>query len=134
MSDSTLPELYNSSIGEYIAPKNSLFKDVKYKQIVDHIVHDLKQIPNFHKRRFDSEFILRACNFIENLITKKDKMNKLELLVDVFVQIFNINDDEIKTLQSTVSFLCDRKLIKKISRIKWVRKFVVKVVSRQLFF
>lgn len=134
MSDSTLPQLYDSSIGDYIVPKNSLFRDLKYKQILDEIVKDLKQIPNFHTRRFDSEFILRCCNFIENSIVKKDKIDKLDLLTDIFVQLFNLNNDEIKMLKSIVVFLSDKKLIKKIARIKKIRKFVVNVISRQLFF
>jgi hypothetical protein len=120
MEESSFPELINSDIITYINPKNSLLKDLKKCKILAELSKDLKRIPEYSKRRSDLEFILRACCIIENLVKKKDKLDKFELLVECFSFLFGPLEVSARTfLKDQVDFLWNRKNIKKI---RWVRR------------
>ena len=116
---------YNDNLGDLIMPKNELLKDCKLNQAVAFVAKNLKIIPNYKARQNDNEFILRACNLIENLgiQKKKDKLLKIDVFVKVFQQLFNVTDEDLKPIIVTVEFLLNKKLVKKIKLIKKVVRF-----------
>ncbi len=117
---------YNKNLGDLIMPKNALLKDCKLNQAVDFVIKNLKVIPNYKSRKNDNEFILRACNLIENLgiHKKKDKLLKIDVFVKVFQQLFNVTEEDLKPSIVTVEFLLDKNLVKKIKMIKLIVRFV----------
>jgi hypothetical protein len=116
---------YNSNLGDYIIPKNGLLQECKNSNAVSIILKHLRIIPNWQNKQNDSEFILRALTFIENLgINKKDNVIKKNVLIEVFKELFNISDEDMTTVLNIAEFLLAKKLVKKIKRIKRVIRFV----------
>jgi hypothetical protein len=52
------------------------------------------------------------------LVKKKDKIVKKELAIDIFTDLFNLNDDEKVTLSNNIDFVHSNGTIKKISQWK----------------
>ena len=64
------------------------------------------------------------CNCIENIITKKDGCNIKKLVKKIMKIVFNINDVEIKTIDSTIECFWSNNMIVKIKRIQKVGKLI----------
>ena len=56
--------------------KHSLNIFFVYNDLVNKIVEKIKEIPNYENLKLDVELTLHICNIIENIITKKDKVDK----------------------------------------------------------
>ena len=65
-----------------------------------------------------------VCNCVENIITKKDGCNKKELVKEIMKIVFNLNDVEIKTIDSTIECFWSNNMIVKIKRIQKVGKLI----------
>ena len=79
----------------------------------------IQSIPNFQSLKGDVELILYACNILENyhVDVNAKKIDKKELVVNAFVELFSLNDDEKLTLNNTIQFLFDHKNIKQIKKV-----------------
>ena len=66
----------------------------------------------------DNEYLLLVCSLIEFLVSKKDNINKIELLIEIYNQLFVLTSDEIETIKNNVKFLHENKQIKKVSFFK----------------
>ena len=86
----------------------------------------IAEYPATHQLKSCQEFILFCCKLIENLVQKKDKIDKKELVKDVFKQLFNLQPPELLVLDATVEFLWANSLICKIplskKSINWFKK------------
>jgi hypothetical protein len=133
----TNTSLIDTSVVDYISHKNSTKKNMKSQQLVDFIVSDLKQIPNILTLKNDLETILRICKIIENVVLKKDGINKIDIIIKVFSLIFN-NGNELPpndtlTLKSHVTFLLNTGDITKIKNVKKITKYVYNFISANFF-
>ena len=109
---------------DLIPLRNTLARDVKYNKLKNVI---MVQLNNFADNKYKSnpEVILHIITLIENLIEKKDRIDKLQLAVDVFCELYQTQDvNEIKTFSIIVEFLIENKQVKKISSLKYVSKFI----------
>jgi hypothetical protein len=116
---------------QIIELKNNLLVDYTYcdtkKKIVDRLV-ELKL--NDIKYKNDNEFLNLVCNLIEHLIKKKDKISKKDLVLIIFQEMFNINEEEKVIISNNIEYLFNNKNIKKVSFYKlfktslneWFRK------------
>lgn len=121
MSEPNLNLLPISTL-DIVKRPNQFKRDVKFKQIVDYVVKDIKQNPKLHKQY--SSVLTRACNLIENSVLKKDNINKFDLLVDIYKVLFNdMQSHEIDILRLNVQDLLDNKSIKKVSNKKIVYNY-----------
>ena len=79
----------------------------------------IESLPNYQTLKNDVELILYACNTLENahVDLKASKINKRQLVVSVFAEIFNLNDEEKLTLSNTIQFLFDHNKIKQIKQV-----------------
>lgn len=107
--------------------KNKLASDNKYKTLVASILEQLQDFTDA-KYKCNPELILHIITIIENIIKKKDNIDKLELAIDVFTKLFNIdNRDDIKNFSTVVHFLLDNKSAKRIAgstkAISFMRSF-----------
>lgn len=110
--------------------KNTLDSHFKYNKILTTIFTKLNEIPNIHElRNHNVDLIKLVCNLIENLIEKgnRNKINKLELAIDVFKRLFNYQPNEIEILKNIINFLWSKKHIKKISNIQLIKKYAMKL-------
>ena len=65
-----------------------------------------------------------VCNCVENIITKKDGCNKKDIAKEIMKTVFNLNDVEIKTIDSTIECFWSNNMIVKIKRIQKVGKML----------
>jgi hypothetical protein len=104
--------------------KNILASDRKYTQLVALIVEQLEDFKD-HKYKCNPELALHIITIIENVILKKDRIDKLQLAIDVFIKLFDIQDgEEVKTFSVCIHFLLDHKSAKKIKTTKYIGAFV----------
>jgi hypothetical protein len=108
-------------------------REKKIEQIVNYIVTDLKGNSKLSKNNYGS--ISRACQLIENLVKKKDKIDKLELVVTVFGKLFpGLSATDIILIKDAVHFVLDSKLIKKVSSRKQLYSYLRKVIISNCLF
>ena len=91
------------------------------------VVCKIQSLPNYQALKGDVELILYACNTLENC--QKDigakKLDKRQLVVSVFAELFNLSDEEKLTLNNTVQFLFDHGKIKQIKKVVVVGNAIV---------
>jgi hypothetical protein len=100
---------------------NALEKSNIYNCIRDAILTKISKIPELQKLRLNVELTLLVCNIIENSISNNSKYHKIDkkqLVVDIFTQAFNLNPAEIQLLKDQIEFLYNNGAIIKISKIK----------------
>jgi len=102
-----------------VCVKNQLGVDIKRneakKRILDRIT-ELGLTNNTYKN--NQEFLLLVCNLAEFLVTKKDKISKKEIVLDVINQLFNLQPHERQAVESNIEFLHESKMIRKVSKWK----------------
>lgn len=108
-------------------------REKKKTQIVQYVVDDLKSNPNLSKN--DVASVARACQLIENTVKKKDKIDKLELVIQIFTTMFqHLQPVEVDIIKAIVQFVLDSKLINKVSKFVEIYSYVRKVVINNCLF
>ena len=109
-----------------LQPKHSLKKLQLANDLLVVLKTKVAEYPATHQLKSCQEFILFCCKLIENLVQKKDKIDKKELVKDVFKQLFNLQPPELLVLDATVEFLWSNGLICKIPLSKKSVSFLKK--------
>ena len=108
-------------------------REKKKSQVIAYIVADLKMIPTISKNSITC--VHRACVLIENMVRKKDKIDKFDLIVKIFTALFPaILPAEIELIREIVTHLLDNKLIFKVARSLKVYSYVKKIMVSNLLF
>ncbi len=104
---------------ELVGLKNNILNDVKRYEVKSKIISRIAQL-NLNQPQYknDNEFLLLVCNLAEFLIVKKDKVDKQELVVEIFNDLFALNEDEKELLKRNINFIHSNKQIKKVSYFK----------------
>jgi len=125
MSDS-VSRLEKSVDLNLLQPKHSLKKSQLANDLLVVLRQKVAEYPATHQLKSCQEFILFCCKLIENLVLKKDKIDKKQLALDVFKQLFNLQPPELVLLDATVEFLWSNGLICKIplskKSINWIKR------------
>ena len=98
--------------------KNKINSHVVFNNTVKQIVEEIQKIPKYNDLKGNPEIVLMVCNCVENIITKKDGCNKKELVKEIMKIVFNLNDVEIKTIDSTIECFWSNNMITKIKKIE----------------
>ena len=101
--------------------KNNLLVDSKTNVVKRRIIERINELGlvDLPKYKNDNEFLVLICNLIENLITKKNSVSKKQLLIEIYKQLFSINEEEANILSNNIDFICNQKgLVKKMSYYK----------------
>jgi hypothetical protein len=99
-----------------VKPKNSLKRDLKVAQIKDQVVARLREFKDLHKYKHSNEYLNLAVNLIEYLVIKKDGVNKKELLLGIWDELFpDLTTEDKQQISQNVEYLFDNGLIKKTS-------------------
>jgi len=109
----------NSAVLQIVQPKFTLSKLSNRDQILQQIVAEVKKISHL---TFPTsiELIEYICNLIENLVAKKDSINKETLMIDILKSVFpSITDEEIASAKLLVQYLLNSGAIKKIPVLKY---------------
>lgn len=123
------------SIKNLIKPRNTLLQRQLYSKIFKEAFTELSSYENYHDLRNDMEFLIVAVNIIELLVDlqkklfKNLKVNKKELVINLFDTLFTFTEQEKKELGERVEFLFDNGHIKKISTSRLLKKKFSKAIS-----
>ena len=98
----------------------SLGIEIKQNEITKRIIERLTELGlNDPKYKNSTDVILLVANLIEHLIQKErglKKINKKELLLNIFVKVFNIQANDRLIIENQLEFLHSNKSIKKLSK------------------
>ena len=99
--------------------KNSLKNINDLATLKQMVICKVQSLPNYQTLKNDVELILYAYNTLENchVDLKASKINKRQLIVSIFGELFNLNDEEKLTVSNTVQFLFDHSKIKQVKQI-----------------
>ena len=89
-------------------------------------------IPDYQKYKLDTEFICYICNLVENIVKKKHKINKKELVAELFSKLFNTNEKEKLVLENIIDFLWNHKRIKKLKKISIYSTIIFNWLSKKI--
>jgi glycerol-3-phosphate cytidylyltransferase-like family protein len=105
--------------------KNNIKSHVIFNKTVEQIIEELKkEIPKIHEMKEQPELILMICNAVENIIKKSDNCDKKKIVIEVMKSLFNLNNDEITKVDSSIECFWSNNMITKIKRIEKVSKIV----------
>lgn len=99
-------------------------------QLLQNVIDKLKSYEKLDELKFSSELAIEIAKFIDKEILdnkniSESKVDRTEILIEAFKQVFNYSDAEISMFQSNIiEFLIDKGLIKKIPVSKKVWRVI----------
>ena len=101
----------------FVKPKNKLKIDKYNSDLLNLICEKIKEIDNHTALKWDNELLKFVCECIENGLHSdneiKQKTNKKQLCIDVYIKVFTLSEAEKVILTNSIQFLCDNELITK---------------------
>ena len=91
------------------------------------------KIPELNKHRLDLELICMSLNLVENLVVKKDKIDKKQIIIQVFSKLFSLNPIEQNQFCDHIEFLLDNNKVNKIKKLKKYYKHTIDFLKKKLF-
>jgi hypothetical protein len=104
--------------------KNNLNSHVIEQGIQSELIAKINAIPNITQLKLDLELTLYCANVVENIVKKKNKIDKKQLVVNILSNVFQLTFDEQFLLGGQLDFLATNKKIKALSSLKYVRKLI----------
>ena len=102
-----------------IVPKNDLALRIKVDTIKTKIIERISKFENLQSYRNNQELIVLLCNSLEHLCPKGEKINKLDLAINICDNLFiNLTDDEKQKIKDTINFIHQNGFIKRIPYYK----------------
>jgi len=96
--------------------------DATYNKVKNVNIHRINELGlQDPKYKNDNEFLTLVCSLIENLVSKKDKISKQDLAVEIFHLLFNLDEDEKIIVRKNIDFLCNQKTI--VKKLSWYKLF-----------
>lgn len=124
----SVDRLSNKVDVELINPKNNLLKAQKFNDVLALLKQKVAEYPTTYVLKQCNEFLLYVCKIIEEVIIKADKVNKKDMVIDLFKALFSITEPESKLLSNSIDFLHSNGMINKIKNTKKMWNCVKKSV------
>jgi hypothetical protein len=109
-----------------ISPKNVLKKQQLLQDLLVHLRQKILEYPPTHNLKGCTEFLLYTTKIVENVVVKKQKIDKKQLVLDVFKILFALQPPELLALDASIEFLHSNGLISKVKVVKkavhWFKK------------
>ena len=123
---------------DLISLKNSLVKDQRIADLNIVVKDKIASLPPNVSYKNNTELILYVCKLVENVVSKKDGINKKDLVINILRPLLGLNDAEAKIMGEIIEFLHSNGLIQRIkiakklksSIISWFKKRSVKLFHR----
>ena len=112
---------------DLVKPKGTLLTSCLLEKIVEGITAKIKMFPNYATLRGSLELIKLVANLIENIDCQK--LSKEDIAVGVFRKLFTLTEPEVVVLKAHIKFICDHGIIKKITNMKKLRKFLYRLLK-----
>lgn len=122
-------------IAPYIQPKNSLSRETKKQKLLGQITEKLERVMSSQLKKNDLEFISLVCNIVENVINKKDKINKKEFVFDIFQMLYNgeLTQEDKTMIGNHIEYLWENEQIKKVDIFTKTKAIVGSWFHRKIF-
>ncbi len=122
-------------IAPYITPKNSLSRETKKQKLLGQISEKLEKVMSTQLKKNDLEFISLVCNIVENVISKKDKINKKEFVFDIFQMLYNneLTQEDKIMIGNHIEYLWENEQIKKVDIFTKTKAIVGSWFMRKIF-
>ena len=116
----------NTNSVKKLVLKNTLKTHYSVSALIDLIVKQIKEIPDYLKLKQDIELILMICTMIETICTDSEvSIDKLEAIRGVYNQVFEMSTDDHILLVNIVNFLHQNKaFVYKKGAFSTARKFL----------
>lgn len=98
-----------------IKPKNSMSLHVEVNLIISKIKCIIQEIPNFQALKLNHDLTLYILNLVNSLIKSK-KIDVQTVSSKILCDIFQLNSDEVDTLNKQIQFLIESNAITKYSK------------------
>ena len=117
---------------ETVIFKNNLNSHVIEQNLQSDLIAKINAIPNINQLKLDLELTLYCANVIENLVKKKNKINKKQLVINILSNVFPLTAEEQLLLGGQLDFLNTNKKIKALSTMKYIGRSVLAWVEKKL--
>lgn len=111
--------MVNLSFVKLIKTKNKLKRDQYKNEIKKIICEKVREIENLGSLKFDNELLRFVCNCVENSLKqkyeKKEKTDKKQLVIEIYHNIFGLNDDEKNKLSNNIDFIIENNLVENVN-------------------
>jgi hypothetical protein len=107
----------------------------RISQLKNEIVSVIQKLDNFGSFKHDINLIMKICNYVENakcIRKSKRKIDKKNLVIEIFDQAFTLDPDSKNTINSTIDHLHDDGKIKLESSIKWLAKGLLDIIIKKI--
>lgn len=105
------------NISPFLLPTLPSIEGIRKKeQVFNAIVEHLKSLPLGKIENHFTEILKLVMTLVENMIVKSDKVDKKELVIQIFQSVYpQISQDKIKIIETDIEFLLSHGLIIKVS-------------------
>lgn len=117
---------------DLISLKNSLIKDQKVSDLSIVVKEKIASLPVGMPYKNNSELILYVCKLVENVIVKKDSINKKDLVISILRPLLALNDSEAKLTGDIIEFLHSNGLIQKIKQSKKIKNSIMSWIKKKV--
>ena len=83
--------------------------------------------------KMDDELTLFVCKVVENIVKKKNKIDKKALVLQVLEDLFLLSDTECEIIKLSIEFLFNNGKIKKTSAFKYLKRNGMTWITKKLF-
>jgi hypothetical protein len=99
--------------------EKSILIEFKKQDIKTKIIERLQELKlNISLYKNDSDMLILITNLIEYLVLKKDSINKKELVILIYNELYGLTPEEIETLKNNIDIIHLQNKIKKPSYYK----------------
>lgn len=110
---------------DLISFKHSLVKDQRIADLNIIVKDKIASLPVGVSYKNNNELILYVCKLVENVVCKKDNLNKKDLVINILRPLLALNDAEAKLTGDIIEFLHSNGMIHKIKQVKKIKSSVV---------
>jgi hypothetical protein len=110
---------------DLISLKNSLVKDQRVADLNIVVKDKIASLPPNVSYKNNTELILYVCKLVENVICKKDGLNKKDLVINILKPLLSLSDAEAKLTGEIIEFLHSNGMIQKIKKVKKLKSSIV---------
>lgn len=104
--------------------RNSLAKDQYVKTLVQQCVCHVKEMIDYTEHKMNPELISAVMSFINLEIANskyaKEDFDKTQIVKQVLLAIFELNESELASIEQSIQFIIDNKLVAKKKLISTV--------------
>jgi len=110
---------------DLVSLKNSLIKDQRIADLNIIVKDKIASLPPNVSYKNNNELILYVCKLVENVVCKKDGINKKDLVINILRPLLGLTDPECKLTGEIIEFLHSNEMIHKIKQVKKLKNSVI---------